>query len=127
MGTCCGDRSLRALLRVRQCLEVILASVAQGPATFDDIDKHSWLRSVRRVELVLLHEDGSTAPTDTLEWLRLRPYLTRHHHVRLGTRSDVARLRRWVSGKAVGLVLSGAAPLCRYQHVRFSAVPKCDT
>jgi hypothetical protein len=79
----------------------------QVPVVFDGIDKKSWLRSVRRVELVLLHASHDS-PSDTLEWLRLRPYLTRHHHVRLESRADVARLSRWISGKAVGLVLSGA-------------------
>ena len=83
----------------------------QEPETFDGIDKQSWLRSVRRVELVLLHDASTCAcPRDTLAWLRTRPYLTRHHHVRLSVKADIARLWRWVSGRAVGLVLSGAAP-----------------
>ena len=80
----------------------------QEPEQFEGIDKQSWLRSVRRVELVLLHAAECVCPTDTLDWLRVRPYLTRHHHVRLVERADIARLWRWVSGRAVGLVLSGA-------------------
>lgn len=77
------------------------------PEALEGIDKQSWLRSVCRVELVLLHSKDKS-PQKTLEWLRLRPYLTRHHHIRLSASADIARLWRWVSGKAVGLVLSGA-------------------
>lgn len=73
-----------------------------------DFDKQSWLRSVCRVELVLLHSSESASPKNTLQWLRMRPYLTRHHHIRLSSKEDIARLWRWVSGGAVGLVLSGA-------------------
>ena len=36
----------------------------------------------RRVEVLLLHQAGSE-PSGTLEWLKPRPLLARHHHVRL--------------------------------------------
>jgi hypothetical protein len=69
---------------------------------------------------VLLHSDDCS-PSQTLQWLRLRPYLTRHHHVRLNAAADISRLWRWVSGKAVGLVLSGAHPPSPPQPDRHSA------
>lgn len=75
----------------------------------EPISKHDWLRFVRRVELVMLHGVKCKAPSGTLAWLQQRPLLTRHHHVRLGNTADVARLCRWMAGKAIGLVLSGAS------------------
>lgn len=75
------------------------------------INKHDWLSFARRVELVLLQEPACKAPSGTLPWLKLRPGLVRHHHVRLPEVKDVARLCRWITGKAVGLVLSGAPSL----------------
>eukprot|EP00798_Chlamydomonas_sp_ICE-L_P019927 gene19927-26631_t len=61
---------------------------------------------LRRVELVMLHSDTGL-PSGTLQWLKNRPALTRHHHIRLSKSTDIARLSRWMSGQAVGLVLSG--------------------
>jgi hypothetical protein len=89
----------------------------------EPIEKHDWLRFARRVELVLLQEPNCKAPVGTLAWLNHRPLLTRHHHVRLNHASDVARLCRWIAGKAVGLVLSGAAPTSRaLTHLRNRAL-----
>ena len=62
--------------------------------------------SLRRVELVLLHPSGS-APQGTAAWLDSRPLLTRHHHVDLLRPETIERLGRWMSGTAVGVVLSG--------------------
>ncbi|KAL4530592.1 hypothetical protein Ndes2526B_g02061 [Nannochloris sp. 'desiccata'] len=64
------------------------------------------LISLRRVELVLLHSSNSL-PHGTAAWLKSRPNLTRHHHVRLSRPESVARLGRWMAGAAVGVVLSG--------------------
>ena len=84
------------------------------------INKHDWLSFARRVELVLLQEPTCKAPSGTLAWLKLRPGLVRHHHVRLPEIKDVSRLCRWIAGKAVGLVLSGALSpslsFCRLSH-----------
>jgi predicted acylesterase/phospholipase RssA/CRP-like cAMP-binding protein len=64
------------------------------------------IMSLRRVELVLLHSPTSL-PHNTAAWLKARPHLTRHHHVRLSRPESVARLGRWMAGAAVGVVLSG--------------------
>ncbi|EIE18912.1 patatin-domain-containing protein, partial [Coccomyxa subellipsoidea C-169] len=56
--------------------------------------------------LVLLHRPG-VEPTSTAAWITPRPLLARHHHVRLSNSKDMARVARWMAGKAVGLVLSG--------------------
>ena len=58
------------------------------------------------IELVLLHPATRSRPTGTQRWLRQRRVLS-HHHVRLGHRTDLARMVRRVLGRAHGLVLSG--------------------
>ena len=59
-----------------------------------------------RVELLLVHQDRQP-PTETSAWLQERPGLERHHHMVREDLKDMERLARWLSGKAVGLVLSG--------------------
>lgn len=59
--------------------------------------------ALQRTELVLLHEEKIAAGTTT-RWLDLRPGVP-HHHVR-GT-SDIARIARLLTGRGLGVVLSG--------------------
>jgi predicted acylesterase/phospholipase RssA/CRP-like cAMP-binding protein len=59
-------------------------------------------------ELVLLHPAGAPRPEGTSRWLDARAG-ERHHHVRLGDDADAASAARRVTGRAVGLVLSGGA------------------
>jgi NTE family protein len=60
-------------------------------------------QSLRRTELVLRHGDHLTAGS-TARWLDAFPTLP-HHHVR-GS-ADIARVARLLSGRGLGLVLSG--------------------
>jgi predicted acylesterase/phospholipase RssA/CRP-like cAMP-binding protein len=57
-------------------------------------------------ELVLLHEESGRVPTGTQGWLEGRP-VVRHHHMHLHTRAHFERLVRFLTGRAVGLVLGG--------------------
>jgi NTE family protein/lysophospholipid hydrolase len=60
-------------------------------------------------ELILLHEHNDSLPKNTFKWLKPRQ-LVRHHHLRLNHPRDLKRLARFISGKAVGVVLgSGGA------------------
>ena len=59
-----------------------------------------------RVELLLVHQDRMS-PTNTRRWLLERHGLERHHHMIKSDVKDMERLARWLSGKSVGLVLSG--------------------
>lgn len=54
--------------------------------------------------LVLLQHEASPAP-GTCAWLEALPGTSMHHHVR--SSGDVARVARILTGRAVGLVLSG--------------------
>ncbi|XP_025996644.1 neuropathy target esterase sws isoform X3 [Solenopsis invicta] len=84
-------------------------------------------------ELVLLHkEQNGQRPTNTVQWLNMRSWISSHHHIqcpkRMFTRrsqyrinelyskvlmsepnvhSDFSRLARWLTGTSVGLVLGG--------------------
>ncbi|WP_126445821.1 patatin-like phospholipase family protein [Sulfuricystis multivorans] len=57
------------------------------------------------VHLALTHRTD-TQPQRTRDWLAARR-VDRHHHLRSGNREDMARLARFLSGHAVGLVLAG--------------------
>lgn len=59
--------------------------------------------ALQRTELVLLHKEKIAAGATT-RWLDLRPGMP-HHHVR-GT-SDIARIARLLTGRGLGVVLSG--------------------
>jgi len=60
-----------------------------------------------RQNLVLLHPPDAARAEGTLSFLARRPNVQRHYHLREGNRNDLARLARFLSGNAVGLVLAG--------------------
>jgi predicted acylesterase/phospholipase RssA/CRP-like cAMP-binding protein len=95
---------------VRQADTVVVVARFDAEPTAGPVE--AWLtgdldpiRGPRR-ELVLLHDDGSVPPQNTARWLSGRK-VDRHHHVRLDRDGDVARIARFLSGRAVGLVLAG--------------------
>jgi NTE family protein/lysophospholipid hydrolase len=59
-----------------------------------------------RRDLVLVHPAHAVRPAATQAWLDVRE-LDAHHHVRAGCEADYERLARFVSGRAIGLVLGG--------------------
>ena len=64
--------------------------------------------SIAGQTLLLLQPNAEHTPQGTLPWLEQRQ-LHFHHHIRHRHEGDVARLARFLSGTAVGLVLSGGA------------------
>ncbi len=58
----------------------------------------------QRAELILMH-DGELVRGAAARWLAGLPAGTPHHH--LASKSDVARIARMLTGRGVGLVLSG--------------------
>lgn len=94
----CVRRSDRVLLVAGskaspvECLRRLVDAVAQVP----------W----RRAELVLLQSSGARLPMAADPWLGRLP-VPFHCHIRAGNKEDVARLGRYLTGRAVGLVLSG--------------------
>ena len=60
-----------------------------------------------RQTLAVLHPPGTNWATGTAAMLAARPQVNRHFHVRPDQAKDVARLARFLSNAAVGLVLAG--------------------
>ena len=58
------------------------------------------------LEIALIHGAATKRPTRTAPWLKDRS-VDRHHHLQSGSGSDIARLARHLTGRRVGLVLSG--------------------
>jgi NTE family protein/lysophospholipid hydrolase len=61
-----------------------------------------------RVDLALLHPPSTRQPKGTLRWLSARKVAS-HHHLHVGSLEDVERMVRRLSGRGIGLVLSGGA------------------
>jgi predicted acylesterase/phospholipase RssA/CRP-like cAMP-binding protein len=56
--------------------------------------------------LVLLQDGEGSSPRGSREWTR-SVNVSRHFHVRMGSRSDFARLARFLNDRSVGLTLGG--------------------
>lgn len=97
----------------RQCLQradhvliVAEADAAPAPGPAEALlDAQDTAVAPRRT-LVLLHPNGDRPPRDTCRWLDPRR-VHQHHHVRLDRDGDIHRVARFLSDRAVGLVLSG--------------------
>jgi NTE family protein len=96
----------------RQADEVLLAGAAGQSPELHPLEVR-YLSPRERLSLpgqtlVLLHPPDTVAPVGTAAWIERRT-LNFHHHIRQEHPADFARLGRFISGKAVGLVLSGGA------------------
>ncbi len=59
-----------------------------------------------KFELILIHNLIKKFPTHTARWL-VNEHFFQHHHVRINNDNDYARLLRFLTGNAIGLVLGG--------------------
>uniref|UniRef100_A0A0A1XGU3 Neuropathy target esterase sws n=1 Tax=Zeugodacus cucurbitae TaxID=28588 RepID=A0A0A1XGU3_ZEUCU len=130
------DSSLSAWTQrcMRQADVVLIVGLGDHAPTVGKFEREIDRLAMRtQKELVLLyHESSSTKPKNTLQWLNVRPWVTKHHHLqcpkRMFTRksqyrindlysrvlmsepnmhSDCSRLARWLTGNSIGLVLGG--------------------
>jgi predicted acylesterase/phospholipase RssA/CRP-like cAMP-binding protein len=93
---------------LRQSDDIIVVARADGDVQPGPLEQEAWASARRRDagrHLVLL-QPADRDPRATEAWLAVRPGV-RHHHVRLGRVSDHARLARLLSGRAIGIALSG--------------------
>jgi NTE family protein len=93
-------------LCVRQADSLLLLAKAddpEGPWLALTAPRESHITAPQRSELVLLHE-GAIQKGSAARWLTSHPGVM-HHHVR--NNDDVSRVARLVTGRGVGLVLSG--------------------
>lgn len=94
---------------LRQADLVLLVHFADEPPAQSAVASrwlaHDHSPSVR-TELVLLHDDHRQQPTGTQARLKACA-VNAHHHIRLTRTADYERLARFLTGRAVSLVLSG--------------------
>lgn len=98
-----GAWTARCLRQADLVLLVADATASPEPGALER--QASEGRPAGSIELVLLHGSNPT-PAGTAEWLRRRASVG-HHHVHGGGEASYARLARFVTGTAGGLVLSG--------------------
>ncbi|GAB4033393.1 patatin-like phospholipase family protein [Spirosoma gilvum] len=98
----------------RRCLreadEIVLIADTQQSPQLTHAENHHQLAELatdRRQTLVLVHPAHTIIPHHTADWLRHRPLVKQHYHVRQGLSRDISRLARILSGTAIGLVLAG--------------------
>jgi NTE family protein len=94
-------------LCLRQADRVFLLARSDRPLPLRPLDMPAFKeRASGLPELLLLHPSGSHRGLP--EHFALRTGLFEsHHHVRQGNLNDVRRLARFISGRAVGIVLAG--------------------
>ena len=97
----------RAVRQADQVLFVADAAAGPAPGELERVLAGRWhgVRSPRR-SLVLLRAAAAGEPRGTAAFLDARQ-VDRHYHVRADSSDDFARLARWLTGSAVGLVLGG--------------------
>jgi NTE family protein len=94
-------------LCLRQADRVLLLARSDRPLPARPLDMPAAKeRAGSLPELLLLHHNSG--PRNLPEHVALRSGLFEsHHHVRVGNPDDIRRLARFISGRAVGLVLAG--------------------
>ncbi|XP_011269087.1 neuropathy target esterase sws isoform X2 [Camponotus floridanus] len=119
---------------VRQADCILIVGLGDRPPSIGRTEREVERLVMRtQKELVLLHkEHNGQRPTNTVQWLNMRSWVSSHHHIqcpkRMFTRrsqyrinelyskvlmsepnvhSDFSRLARWLTGTSVGLVLGG--------------------
>jgi len=91
-------------LCLRQADAVLLVARAGAtPADWFAMNGNAGGTVLQRTEIVLLHDQSITRGV-TSAWLAFRPGVP-HHHVR--SPADIARVARLLTGKGLGIVLSG--------------------
>lgn len=93
---------------LRQADRILLVAQASNSPELNKVEEMVYHDSplVAQIELILLQQDKARLPRGTRLWLAQRSVL-RHHHVHLSTRAHLERVVRFLTGRAVGLVLGG--------------------
>lgn len=109
-----GDADLDAAawqsLCLRRCDELLLCAHSGSDGALNEVEQHILQSdgvdapSLRR--LLIMHDSEVDVPRFTLKFLTGRD-VTKHYHARTGSASDMARVARLLTGKAVGLAFGG--------------------
>ncbi len=98
--------SLRAF---RQCDQLVFVGKAGTREFTSELERRLKEQpdfSMKRMHLAILHLDGTDKPDNAKTWRKGR-MLERVYHLRSKRSGDYARLARFLTGKAVGVVLGG--------------------
>lgn len=96
---------------IRQADLVLSIAQHHSNATPNALEKRvAELLQPEACRLVLVHR-AREAITDTARWLRER-HVAMHHHVAMSEPDDIARVWRFVSGRALGFVACGGGAYC---------------
>ncbi len=93
---------------LRQADHVIFVAQAHRPAPPSELETLALElipQSQRR--MVLIHPHRMQRATGTAHWLTTRPVFLHHHVALTGDGADIARLARFLTGRAIGMVMSG--------------------
>jgi NTE family protein/lysophospholipid hydrolase len=91
---------------LRQADRVLLVAPADGDPAVNPLEERLLGEPGGRRDLVLLRASEHPAPGRAARWLAPRR-VAAHHHVGERDEEDLARLARFLTGRAVGLALSG--------------------
>ena len=94
---------------LRQADQVIWVAAAGSPSGLSVIERGLTQErgyQLKRHHLVLVHPDSSVHPELPTAWLKARD-LERVYPMRLGSKEDSEHLARFLTGRAVGVVLGG--------------------
>ncbi len=90
--------------------EIVLVGDGDGSAATSELEAELFdsaeIARLTRRTLLLLHRPGKHSPTGTRRWLAVRD-VARHIHVRRNDDRHMSRLARLLSGRGIGVVLSG--------------------
>ncbi|KAG7234276.1 hypothetical protein INR49_005237 [Caranx melampygus] len=118
---------------IRQADCIIIVGLGEQEPTVGELERMLESSSVRaQKQLVLLHREDGPPPKGTAEWLNMRSWISRHHHLSCPRRvfsrrslpklrelyqrvfekcpdrhSDFSRLARILTGNSIALVLGG--------------------
>ncbi|HMP29714.1 MAG TPA: cyclic nucleotide-binding and patatin-like phospholipase domain-containing protein, partial [Saprospiraceae bacterium] len=85
---------------------VILAdSTAKPKVTSIEISKLAKVNAIKT--FILVHPEDTFTPSNTRNWLALRPWFDNDLHIKKENLKDLNRLARVVSGNAIGIVFAG--------------------
>jgi predicted acylesterase/phospholipase RssA/CRP-like cAMP-binding protein len=104
---------------LRQADRILLVGDAGGSPEQSAIERallpEDNVQIAAQRNLVLLHPPDTEHPSGTRRWLEARQ-LSNHYHVRRDNTVDIARLARLLTGRGVGVVLSGGGA-AGYGHI----------
>jgi NTE family protein len=113
----CGESAASnwSLLCLRRADYVMIVADGASPPRRPELMPRLESLRRRRVILVLTHDGARRLPLPSAGWLVQVP-AQYHRHIRLDRADDIARLARFLTDRAVGLVLSGGGARA-YGHI----------